>query len=110
MRGQRTHEFEAEIAPPGSNPITVVLGSDVEPANEGDLSITDEQLAMVANAEAKDGKRVKDADFPADGTQTVPERIREARRAESVIQYPDLHSALPGTNESIEESFPYRTG
>src|SRR2546426_410434 len=50
--GQGSFDFQAQVAPAAGDAISFIIGRDVESANEGDLLITNQQLAMVANLKA----------------------------------------------------------
>ena len=106
LRRQRPAHLQPQIAPAARHPVAVVLGRNVEPADERDPLVAYQQLAMVANSQPVQGERIELPDLAPRRAQRLPERGRQPDRAQGVHQHPHARAPLPGADQRLTKSFP----
>ena len=107
---QRTRNTQGDVAPPLLHTVAFVIRGNVVSAHEGDAVIANQQLAVVADAQAIEPQRIEHPRVTAGFTQRIPEVRGQCAAAETVHQHPYADAASCRRCEAVTHADPDARG
>ena len=107
---QRSGQAETQVTVTSGEPIPAPHGADVKSADEGDGSVTDNELAVIADVKAVQRQRVEPAQGAAGLLKWSPVSFGKGDRPKGIEEHPDFDAPLRGAHHGIAKRISWGAG